>query len=73
MSAQVIHLEDVVSANVDELAEAFRLAKIRANDTLALEDMLAAGLAWRRFLMAFESPEQRRASVAFIDFGRRGR
>lgn len=72
MSADVISMDAHKDALVQDRLEAYQAAARKAQQTLTVEDCLAAGIAWRRWLDLFESTEQRRASVIFREFGRRG-
>lgn len=55
----VVDLNAVRERRQEEAFNAYVAARGRAEETLAVEDGLAAGRAWRRFLDLFISPEQR--------------
>lgn len=71
MSAEVVDINAERDERSHDLFNAFVKAQKRALETLKFTDGMAAREAWRRFLMSCETPEQRRASVTFLNAGRR--
>lgn len=69
--AEIIDINSERAVRDHELFDAFLKAQARAHETRKFSDGMAAREAWRRFLMSCETPEQRRASVAFLNAGRR--
>ncbi|MGU3496119.1 hypothetical protein ACLBXM_18920 [Xanthobacteraceae bacterium A53D] len=59
MSSNVVFLDAHRRAEVEERWLAYVASMQRAQSTLAVEDGLEAGRAWRRWLDLFMSPEQR--------------
>ncbi|WP_322997482.1 hypothetical protein [Castellaniella sp.] len=71
MSAEIIDINTGHDERISVLWRDFVAAQTRAQASLQMADGMAAGAAWRRFLMAYETPEQRRASVSFLNAGGR--
>jgi len=61
MTRNVIDLEAEKERRVDAAWAVYCEARQQAERTLAVEDGIAAGKAWRRWLDLFMSPEQRRS------------
>lgn len=61
MSRKVIDLDAEKERRIEETWRDYCEARMRAEATMAVEDGIAAGKAWRRWLDLFMSPEQRRS------------
>lgn len=55
----VIDFEAEKERRINDAWQAYCIARKRAETTWAVEDGIAAGKAWRRWLDLFMSPEQR--------------
>lgn len=59
--AAVISLDARKAVNQSAAWEEYCAAARKAQDTLAIDDAIAAGRAWRRWLDLWMAPDQRRA------------